>query len=154
MEPAISHPEQDKELVSGQGHMRCFCEPTHPPCSGWEVAPIHRDAPPGQPGAARGWEHTGLLDILCVPAQPSPGTTHCYLCMPCRSLKLSFSSGCCGLPALSMNTRRDGALLRTCQQDGKEKFTYCREPPAWGFRLLLNAVRKPESILGKADAEV
>lgn len=38
------------------------------------MALIQRDAPPGRPGAARRQEHTGLPDIPCVPAQPSPGT--------------------------------------------------------------------------------
>jgi len=87
--------------------------------------------------------HVGLVSTSHVQAQPLPGTcpqegAHCpsYLSMPCRSLKLSFSSGCCGLPALSMNTRRDGALLRTCQWGGKEKFSYCGESPFWMFKLL------------------
>lgn len=84
---------------------------------------------------------------------PHLAHAHSYLPMPCRSLKLSFSSGCCGLPALSMNTRRDGALLRTCQQGGKEN-SLSAEAPLWGVRLLCNAVRKPESIWGKADASV
>lgn len=73
----------------------------------------------GVPNRGGQEQHKGVHPTEPSPRKCSQEGAHCpsYLSMPCRSLKLSFSSGCCGLPALSMNTRRDGALLRTCQRD-------------------------------------
>lgn len=61
----------------------------------------------------------------CAPCPP-------YLSMPCRSLKLSFASGCCSRPALSMNTSWDGALLRTCRwgREGAAQLPWAVTSPA------------------------
>lgn len=129
MEPAISHPEQNKELVSGAGACGMFLRAQLPTLF-WEH-PEHPSPFRGMPHQGgqkqQEGEHTqGCWTSPVCQLSPCSAHAHSYLPMPCRSLKLSFSSGCCGLPALSMNTRRDGVLLRTCQQDGKEKFTQCR----------------------------
>lgn len=55
--------------------------------------------------------------------------------MPSSSRKFSLSSGCWRLPALSMNTKRDGSLLRTSGEEDGQGQPFVRAECKWSHSV-------------------